>query len=85
MTSTISTPCSNIFCRSVSLLLQITIPGAKRIRVVFDERCSTEMGCDFVRIYKGQSRGGSFVRRCLKSASSALNLEMMVVCADAYP
>lgn len=32
---------------------QISIPGAKRIRVVFDEKCSTEMGCDFVRIYKG--------------------------------
>ncbi|CAM9280265.1 unnamed protein product, partial [Ectocarpus sp. 13 AM-2016] len=31
---------------------KISIPGAKRIRVVFDERCSTEMGCDFVRIYK---------------------------------
>lgn len=33
---------------------QISIPGAKRIRVVFDEKCSTEMGCDFVRIYKGE-------------------------------
>eukprot|EP00752_Nemacystus_decipiens_P002251 g2132.t2 len=31
---------------------KVSIPGAKRIRVVFDEKCSTEMGCDFVRIYK---------------------------------
>lgn len=36
-----------------SLAPQISIPGAKRIRVVFDEKCSTEMGCDYVRIYKG--------------------------------
>ncbi|CAM9209208.1 unnamed protein product, partial [Sphacelaria rigidula] len=31
---------------------KICIPGAKRIRIVFDERCSTEMGCDYARIYK---------------------------------
>lgn len=43
---------------------QISIPGAKRIRVVFDEECSTEMGCDFVRIYKGMRLGisGAFVQ-----------------------
>ncbi|CAN0181713.1 unnamed protein product [Pylaiella littoralis] len=40
------------YADNTNTFTKISIPGAKRIRVVFDEKCSTEMGCDFVRIYK---------------------------------
>ncbi|KAK1947830.1 putative E3 ubiquitin-protein ligase HERC1 [Phytophthora citrophthora] len=33
----------------------ISIPGAKKIKVIFDRRCKTEAGCDWVRLYKSGS------------------------------
>ncbi|KAL3666670.1 hypothetical protein V7S43_008299 [Phytophthora oleae] len=33
----------------------ISIPGATKIKVIFDRRCKTEAGCDWVRLYKSGS------------------------------
>ncbi|RLN02302.1 hypothetical protein BBJ28_00003986 [Nothophytophthora sp. Chile5] len=33
----------------------VSIPGAKRIKVVFDRRCKSEAGCDWLRFYKSGS------------------------------
>ncbi|KAG7392669.1 hypothetical protein PHYPSEUDO_015057 [Phytophthora pseudosyringae] len=33
----------------------VSIPGAKKIKVTFDRRCKSEAGCDWVRFYKSGS------------------------------
>ena len=35
---------------------RVTIPSATKLRITFDERSSTEMDCDTVKIYKGGDR-----------------------------
>ena len=38
----------------------ISIPGAKRLKIVFDSRTSTERGCDHVCVYRDRSKSQQF-------------------------
>jgi len=49
----------------------LSIPGAKRLQLVFDKRSSTEKDCDYVVIYRDQSRSQTIGPRYTGRASSS--------------
>lgn len=49
----------------------LAVPGAKRLQLVFDKRSSTEKDCDYVVIYRDQSRTQTIGPRYTGRASSS--------------
>jgi hypothetical protein len=39
---------------------ELSVPGAKKLKIVFDSQTSTEKGCDYVCIYKDRSKNQQF-------------------------
>lgn len=40
---------------SVDTVIPIEFPDAVELKIVFDKRCRTEQGCDYVRFFQGST------------------------------
>ena len=40
---------------SVDTVIPIEFPDAVQLKIVFDKRCRTEQGCDYVRFFQGST------------------------------
>jgi hypothetical protein len=51
--------CSDSFLLSVDTIIPIDFSDAVELKIVFDQRCRTESGCDYIRFYQGENIVGA--------------------------